>query len=165
MRLFGCLILLHTSLAIDYYVGEDTSIGEFDFVYPVSKVIESSPQIKRGDCGMQTFCFEIYNASRGAIVRGLIAKPVSAVIFHVRNSGYPHALVIRQPNATNKEPSLPTGTNIIETVELKAGYNFKYLVIFKDTVEKIEVYGGAELATSSSPEPNLGVFSPLCTFI
>ncbi|BHF82201.1 hypothetical protein SprV_0802533800 [Sparganum proliferum] len=134
---------------------------QFDFSPPVTKVTASSPAIKSGDCKREEFCYQIFNASRGAIVRGTISEPVSAVIFYVRRSSTPRAIVITRKDAQNKEPTLPRGTIVDKRVDLEAGYHFEYLVIFKNEVEKIDVSGGAQLAGGSTPSATLDVYSPL----
>ncbi|BHF82203.1 hypothetical protein SprV_0802534000 [Sparganum proliferum] len=161
MEFVGILFLLQTCLAVDFNVGEDTTFLRFDFTYPVTQVTASSPAIKSGDCKREEFCYQIFNASRGAIVRGTISEPVSAVIFYVRRSSTPRAIVITRKDAQNKEPTLPRGTIVDKTVDLEAGYHFEYLVIFKNEVEKIDVSGGAQLAGGSTPSATLDVYSPL----
>ncbi|BHF82202.1 hypothetical protein SprV_0802533900 [Sparganum proliferum] len=155
------LLLLQTGLAVGYYVGERTTFYRFHFTPPVTKVTASSPAIKSGDCKIEEFCYRIFNASRGAIVRGTISDPVSAVIFYVQRSSIPHAIVITRKYAQNKEPTLPRGTIVDDTVDLAAGYYFEYLVIFKNEVEKIDVSGGAQLARGPAPPATLDVYSPL----
>ncbi|BHF82200.1 hypothetical protein SprV_0802533700 [Sparganum proliferum] len=155
------LLLLQTCLAVDYRVGERTTFYRFDFTPPVTKVTASSPAIKSGDCKREEFCYQIFNASRGAIVRGTISEPVSAVIFYLRRSSTPRAIVITRKDAQNKEPTLPRGTIVDKRVDLEAGYHFEYLVIFKNEVEKIDVSGGAQLAGGSTPSATLDVYSPL----
>nr|VZI38777.1 unnamed protein product [Spirometra erinaceieuropaei] len=161
MELVGILFLLQTCLAVDFNVGEDTTFMRFGFTHPVTQVTASSPSIKSDNCKREEFCYQIFNASRGAIVRGTVSEPVSAVIFYVRRSSTPRALVITREDAQNKEPTLPRGTVIDKTVDLEAGYHFEYLVIFRNEVEKIDVSGGAKLASDSTPSPTLGVYSPL----
>ncbi|BHF82197.1 hypothetical protein SprV_0802533400 [Sparganum proliferum] len=161
MKFICILLLLGSCFAVDYKVGDATSFYRFDFRSPVYEVIRSSPAIKRDNCKSGVFCFQTFNASRGAIVHGKISKAVSAVTFYVRNSQTPQALVIIAKDVPKQEPQLPSGTVVMKTVEVKRGYSFSYLIIFNNAVQKIEVSGGAELARASYQPPSLGVYSPL----
>ncbi|BHF82183.1 hypothetical protein SprV_0802532000 [Sparganum proliferum] len=155
------IALQETALQIDYRVGDTTSFYRFLFRPPVIEVINSSSAIRRDNCKPGVFCFQTFNANRGAILYGQISEAVSAVTFYVRNSRNPQALVIIAKDLPKQAPTLPSGTVVMNTVEVKRGYWFSYLIIFNNDVQKIEVSGGAKLAEANYQPPSLGVYSPL----
>nr|VZI44439.1 unnamed protein product [Spirometra erinaceieuropaei] len=161
MKLICILLLLGSCFAVDYKVGEKTSFYRFLFSPPVKEVINSSSTIRRDNCKPGVFCFQIFNAKRGAILHGQISEAVSAITFYVRNINSPQAFVINEKGVPKQEPKLPKGAVVRETLEVDRGYSFSYLIIFNNDVQKIEVSGGAKLAGPSYKPPSLGVYSPL----
>ncbi|KAL7055680.1 hypothetical protein AAHC03_022770 [Spirometra sp. Aus1] len=161
MKFICILLLIGSCFAVNYKVGDTTSFYRFEFRPPVSEVISSSSAIKRDNCKSRDFCFQTFNAKRGAIVHGKISEAVSAVTFYVRNSKNPQAFVITAKGLPKQEPALPSGAVVMKTVEVERGYSFSYLIIFDNDVQQIKVSGGAELARDSYQPPSLGVYSPL----
>ncbi|BHF82199.1 hypothetical protein SprV_0802533600 [Sparganum proliferum] len=161
MKFICVLLLLGSCFAVDYKVGDTTSFYRFLFSPPVSKVINSSSAIRRDNCKPRDFCFQTFNANRGAILYGKISEAVSAVTFYVRHSKSPQALVIIAKDLPKQQPKLPSDTVVMKTVEVPRGYWFSYLLIFNNDIKKIKVSGGAKLAGASYQPPSLGVYSPL----
>ncbi|BHF82176.1 hypothetical protein SprV_0802531300 [Sparganum proliferum] len=158
------LFMVGTCLAAEYNVGEKTSFYRFEIRPHIKQITASTPTIKTRNCGRMDFCLEVYGGKRAAIVRGIVYKNVSAVIFYSSQRNSPRALVIRmkvQPNHNRTALQLPAGTKVEKAVEVSGGTIFDYLAIFDDDLEKIEVLGDVQVVTTRHSNAGLKVYSPL----
>nr|VZI38837.1 unnamed protein product [Spirometra erinaceieuropaei] len=135
MRLFCILLLIGTCFGNIYRVGENRTFSAFEIRPPIKKVIASPHPIKFGDCGLRDFCLQTFNASRAALINGVVTEPVFAAVFYLSQCATPQALVVNKKGAPKQELNLPNGTVIHTSLDVEVGSILYYLLVFDKDIE------------------------------